>query len=346
VRDGELHRRQRSRRQDRTGDDDAGRGLLVNDEVGADAEHCGLQQHTEHLRDGAQPAGDVRRALLARHVTRIRVAPSTGETIAHAHGVHGLGIAPACFREAVSRHRSGDGLFRRATRERLGEKRERDQEERPEHGDEADPRVEGKADGDVQGDPGQIEKGGRTGAGQEAADLIEIAQRLQAVALSSRLEGHPQKRVINAAVQGLVEGRPDAGKDPTSDEIQDALEGVQPTHDDREPDERRDAAARQHPVVDLEHVERAGQVQHADGPAQEPDAEKGETARREGGRKLCFTCTWSDHALHLSDAGAGSRVAAPVATVAQSTADMRVYRGHPPGPECWPSRRAWLTTSQ
>jgi hypothetical protein len=31
--------------------------------------------------------------------------------------------------------------------------------------------------------------------------------------------------------------------------------------------------------------------------AQESDADKRETARREGGRKLCFTCTWSDHAL-------------------------------------------------
>jgi hypothetical protein len=45
VRDGEIDRRQRACREDRAGDDDAGRGFLIDDEIGSVAELCLLQDH-------------------------------------------------------------------------------------------------------------------------------------------------------------------------------------------------------------------------------------------------------------------------------------------------------------
>ena len=64
VGDGELDRSERPGDQDRGGDHDAARRLAVDDEVGADAEHAGLQRHAHHLGEGAEPARHVRGLLL------------------------------------------------------------------------------------------------------------------------------------------------------------------------------------------------------------------------------------------------------------------------------------------
>ena len=48
--------------------------------------------------------------------------------------------------------------------------------------------------------------------------------------------------------------------------------------DDREADQRRDAAARQDPVIDLHHEDRAGEIEHVDQAAEQGDAEQGAAA--------------------------------------------------------------------
>ncbi|MBS7538022.1 hypothetical protein [Ancylobacter lacus] len=54
----------------------------------------------------------------------------------------------------------------------------------------ADERMEGPADRDVERHPWQVEHGERTGPGKEAADGLQVARRLQAVAgRASRLPG-------------------------------------------------------------------------------------------------------------------------------------------------------------
>ena len=64
VGDREFDRSERPGDQDRGGDHDAARRLVVDDEIGADAEHAGLQRHAHHLREGAEPARHVRGLLL------------------------------------------------------------------------------------------------------------------------------------------------------------------------------------------------------------------------------------------------------------------------------------------
>ncbi len=64
VGDRELDRRQSARGQDRAGDDHAGRRLLLDDEIGADAKHRRLQRQAQHLGQRPETAGDVGGAQL------------------------------------------------------------------------------------------------------------------------------------------------------------------------------------------------------------------------------------------------------------------------------------------
>jgi hypothetical protein len=75
LRDRELDRRQGSRGQDRAGDDDAGRGLLVDDQPGPDTEDARLQRHTQDLRQAAQSGGDIGRLLVNGKAAAIALTP-------------------------------------------------------------------------------------------------------------------------------------------------------------------------------------------------------------------------------------------------------------------------------
>jgi hypothetical protein len=75
VCDREVHRRQRPRGEDRAGDDDAGGRLLVDHQIGPDAEHGGLQGHAHDPRHRAKPAADVARALLGVEKLDVQFVP-------------------------------------------------------------------------------------------------------------------------------------------------------------------------------------------------------------------------------------------------------------------------------
>ena len=102
VGDGEFDRSERPGDQDRGGDHDAARGLVVDDEIGADAEHAGLQRHAHHLREGAETAGHVRGLLLMREILRVGLAPHQPEPSCHAHGMHDLRVAARAVADAVA----------------------------------------------------------------------------------------------------------------------------------------------------------------------------------------------------------------------------------------------------
>ena len=63
IGDRKVDRRQRAAAQDRAGDDDARRRLLIDHQPGADRENGGLQQQAQHFRHRAETAGDVAGAL-------------------------------------------------------------------------------------------------------------------------------------------------------------------------------------------------------------------------------------------------------------------------------------------
>ena len=78
------------------------------------------------------------------------------------------------------------------------------------------------------------------------------------------LERQAHDDVEDAPAQRLVERGADAHEHAAAEDVEHALEGVEHEGDHGQADERRHAAARQHAVVDLEHEERARQVEHVD----------------------------------------------------------------------------------
>src|SRR3954468_15662991 len=120
-----------------------------------------------------------------------------------------------------------DGAFGGGAGEPVGEQGEPHEQPRAGERGAADPRVEEKADADIERHPGQVEEGGRPSSGEEAADLIEIAQGLLAIALVAGVEGEADYEAEHPPAQGMVKGGTDADQDAATDEIERALEGVE-----------------------------------------------------------------------------------------------------------------------
>ena len=278
VRDREIDRRQRPRAQDRARDDDAGGGFLVDHEIGADREHRRLQHHAHHLGDGAETAGDVAGALVARQIFFVGLAPAFGQSAGHAHRDQHFGVAPAGGGQIVAARREAHGLARRLARHEFGDDGERDQDDGADQRGHADQGVEGEADRQIERQPRQVEERARPHAGEERADVVEIAQRLQALVAPAHHQRQPHHGIEHAGIEGFVERGADAHQHAAADQVENALGDVQSAGQDHQADQRRDAAARQHPVVDLQHEDRAGQIQQVDHATHDADADEGVAA--------------------------------------------------------------------
>ena len=135
--------------------------------------------------------------------------------------------------------------------------------------------MEGEAHEEIERHPRQIEQGRWPAAGEKGADLVEIAQRLLPVALGASHDRRAELAVEDLLTQILVQGRSDAGEDAAAEHVEQTLEEIEHDDDDGEADQRRNAPARQDPVIDLHHEDRAGQVEQVDQAAEHGDAQEG-----------------------------------------------------------------------
>ena len=138
--------------------------------------------------------------------------------------------------------------------------------------------MEGEADRQIERQPRQIEERARPHAAEERADIVEIAQRLQALVAVADHQRQAHDGVEHAGIDGLVERGADAAEDAAADQVENALGDVQSGGENDQADQGRHAAARQHPVVDLQHEDRAGQIQQVDHAAHDADADEGVAA--------------------------------------------------------------------
>ena len=76
----------------------------------------------------------------------------------------------------------------------------------------------------------------------------------------------------------FVERGADAPQDPSPEQVEPALGDVEEAGENDQADQGRHAAAWQHPVVDLQHENRAGQIQQIDHATHDADADKGAAA--------------------------------------------------------------------
>ena len=261
IGDRKIDRRQRAAAEDRAGDDDARRRLLIDHQPGADREDGGLQQQAQHLRHRAETAGDVAGALARRHVFAIEIAPAVRDAADHAHGGDRFGVAPARLHQRVARRRKLRGGAGRPPRRQFGEHRERDQDDRADERGQSDIGMKHETDDQIDRHPRQIEQCDRADAGQKAAHRVEVADRLRAFGPAAGFQRQPHDGIIDAHAHRLVEAVADAHQDTAADRFDDALRRIEAGDQDHQRDQRRHAAARQHAVVDFEHEQRAGEHQ-------------------------------------------------------------------------------------
>src|SRR5205809_878357 len=88
---------------------------------------------------------------------------------------------------------------------------------------------------------------------------------------------------IDAGAEPLIERGRDADEHTRAKDIEHALKGEQCERQDRQRHQSRNAPAWKHPIVDLEHVERAGQVEDIDQTAHQRD---GDECVPTGGQRL------------------------------------------------------------
>ncbi len=161
----------------------------------------------------------------------------------------------------------------------LGHNGERAKDDGATERGEADIEVEHKADGEIDRYPRQIEERHRADPGEEAAHRIEIANRLRPLGFVADLERQADDGVVDPRTHRLVEATADAHQDAAADHVDDALRGVHAGRQKQQRDQRRHAPAGKHPVVNLEHEQRAREHQKIAHAAEHRDGVKCPAAR-------------------------------------------------------------------
>ena len=169
-------------------------------------------------------------------------------------------------------------------RQPVGDKGQRNQHQRPDQRREPEQRMEQVTDCEIERDPRQVEQRGRAEPGEIAAHLVEVAHRLQPVAARARPQRPARDDIVSARRERAVEPLADADKDAPTQNVEERLEQIEAADQRGEADQRRHAVARHHAVVDFQHEERAGQVQHVQhgGDQAEPDQHAAAGAERRG----------------------------------------------------------------
>lgn len=110
-----------------------------------------------------------------------------------------------------------------------------------------------EADHDIERQPWQIEHRCRALAGQEGSDLVEVAQRLKAVAADFDLQRSLDQRPEHAPVHHLVKRSGNTHQHPASQNLERSLKGVKHQRKDCQNSQRRYAFAGNDPVIHLKH---------------------------------------------------------------------------------------------
>ena len=123
--------------------------------------------------------------------------------------------------------------------------------------------MEDRADQNVERRPRQVADRNQPVARDEAPDGIEVPDDLKAVCVGAGDRG-VMNAVEDAVPDQFVEGVAHALQEAAARGVDRGLQQEQHQRDREQADQRRQAAARQHPVVGLEHEDRSDQHQEID----------------------------------------------------------------------------------
>jgi len=184
-----------------------------------------------------------------------------------------LGVALHRVREHLSLraavHRSAGG----AARHPFGQHRHGHDRKHPEQRHHADRRVKQEQRDQEDRYPGHVEEGRRSHARHEDAHLVEVPQRLLHLHRLDAAQRQRHKRSLDRILQAGIEQGRDPAQHARPQRVEIPLHQIGEQHHQRQAEQRRDVAAWNHPVVDLQHIKRAGEHQQIDGAAEQRDAD-------------------------------------------------------------------------
>jgi hypothetical protein len=220
---------------------------------------------------GDSPLLPVRRAIACDDLPLERpiavATPALQQAGHHAHGLQHLGVAQTHVGEGVVA-RGGRARFgHRPLNAPLAEHGERDEHDRRDQCEQPEIRVENENGENVDRRPKQIEDGVDARPGHELPVDVEIAQRL------AGRRGSPDSAFDGGGEHAPGEQpiEPDAGprQHARAHEVESRKRAESDQEYDREHQQRDMARAVDHPVVDLEHIERACEIKQVDREAED-----------------------------------------------------------------------------
>ena len=256
-----IHRPQSPARQHRGGDDHPARDFAQDHQIGPQRQDPRLQQHPEGPAGGGQHFGRIAALLPPGQCGPVQALPAGGQGGGHAHRQNRLGIAvafvgkiPLCLvqmggagHRTAGQHPVGDGNQAGDTG--------------PRHRDPAQPGVNDEQHAQIQRHKRQIKQRRDGRPRQKAAHHIKIAQGLRALGFA------PRNACADPGIKGhaagvLVQCQRPARQQPGAQKVVKSQKAVQ--HDDnaKQAQQGGHRSAGQHPVIDLQHIDRPGQHQH------------------------------------------------------------------------------------
>jgi hypothetical protein len=185
------------------------------------------------------------------------VAPLPGaeRDLGHSHADDHLGVARQRFHVPARAARFLQHLGRRLARQALGQHRDRRDGERAERRDRAEQRMHQGDDEEVDGQPGRIEQRLDPAAAEEGAQLGDVAHGV-GVDSSGRSRRLPQRFAERGGRKPPLQRRAGPGERAGAHRIHAVAERKREERGDGQHRQGFDAAAREHPVEYLHHVER------------------------------------------------------------------------------------------
>ena len=174
-----INRSQRAASQDRRGDDHAARHLTLNDKIGAKGQDRRLHQHAESAASSPDHLCRIAGLLACCQPRLLQLPPAGTDGTEHAHGQDHLGIALAAFGKIAGHGIIGQAAGDLALAQTVACPGQNRHDPGPADGQPAEPGMHHEQHGQIQGHPGQIEQAGHRGAGDKAAQGIEVAQGLR-----------------------------------------------------------------------------------------------------------------------------------------------------------------------
>ena len=274
VADRRVDRGQRAGGGDGGGDDRPGGEVAPDREEGAEAQQRRLQDHPQHARDRAEGAGDVVGPGVQVEVVAVGLGEAGDGAVGEAHRLDDVGVAGIGLGDGVALDRGGLGGLGQAAGQKLRRHGQQRQHHHAAERQRAQERMQQVDEDQEDRHPGDVEDRGGPLAAHEAAHRVHVAAALHRLGGGIAEAGHVDDDLVGERRDLPVEPAADPHQDLGAQDVEEALEEVEPDRQRREGEQGRDAAAAERAVVDLQHVDRPGEGEDVDDPRQSEDVEQ------------------------------------------------------------------------